>query len=341
MRVGSIGYSTQQGISLLMKWFHDAGVITDVMTFRHGSRPSHPEWYPEGTIELVGRPFNGSMVDEWLKPLDVVLFFETPFDDTFYEYCRVRGVKTVLVPMYECYPRAPRGLPDAFVNPSLLDQRDYWPGAPFIQIPVPPDVVWRQRTTATRFLHNAGNLGLRGHKGTLEILRAWRHVKSDATLTVRAQDTAALSKALSQAPEVKRDDRVDVVLGEVPREELFDASHDVFLMAEKYNGLSMPLIEARAAGMLVVTSDRFPTNTWLPREPLIPVKSYSRQCVSGAYQTYDEALVTPEAIAETVDRLYGMDITEYSLQGKAWAEANSWEKLNPVWLEQLRKVVGS
>lgn len=333
-RIGTITYSTSQGIAHLAKWFWDAGVVTDVMTFRHGSRPQHPEWYPEGTVELVGRPFNGPVVDEWLRPLDAVVFFESPFDWSFFQYCRVRGKRTVVVPMYECWPKAPAGLPDKFVCPSKLDQRDYWPGAPFIQIPVPPDVVWRQRTKAERFLHNGGNLGLRGHKGTLEIVRAWQHVKSDAELTVRAQDTAGLSAILRQVPDARKDERILFLPGEVPRDKLFDG-HDVFIMAEKYNGLSLPLIEARAAGMLVTTSDRFPTNDWLPTWPLIPVQSYSRQRVGGGYQEYDEALVTPEAIAETVDRVYGSDVTDYSLSGKAWAEMNSWANLKDRWVQEI------
>ena len=40
----------------------------------------------------------------------------------------------------------------------------------------------------------------------------------------------------------------------------------MFVFPEKFNGLSLPLQEARAAGMLVLATDRFPMNTWLPRE---------------------------------------------------------------------------
>lgn len=334
-RIGSIGFSTSQGISHLMKWFYDANVITDVITFRHGSRPSHPEWYPPDTVELVGRPFNGPVVDEFLSKVDAVLFFETPFDWSFLSYCRTKGVRTVVLVMYECWPNNPGHQPDKFICPSKLDQRDYWPNSPFLQIPVPPGIVWRQRTEARRFLHNGGNLGLRGHKGTLEILKAWRHVESPASLTVRAQDSAGLEQLLGMAPEVRHDPRITITKGNLDYGPGMFAGHDVFIMAEKYNGLSLPLIEARASGMLVMTSNRFPMNDWLPTEPLIPVKRYQRARVSGAYQEYDEAVVAPEAIAETVDRIFGSDIADYSLSGKAWAQANSWDALRDQWIAEV------
>lgn len=337
MRIGTVCYTTEQGISHLAKWFYTAGVITDVMTFRHGGRPAHPEWYPPDTIELVGRPFNGPAVDAFLAKVDVMVFMESPFDWSFLNYCRERGVRTVIIPMYECHPVKPPFVPDKYVCPSLLDQRDYWPTSPVLQIPVPPGIVWAQRTKAEQFLHNGGNLGLRGHKGTLEILRAWKYVKSDAELTVRAQDTAGLDQLLAQVPEIRRDERIVLIPGSVPYEDLFKG-RDVFIMAEKYNGLSLPLIEARAAGLVVITSDRYPMNQWLPTFPLIPVKRYSRQRVGGAYQEYDEATVTPEAIAETVDRMFAVHteyVEEYSLSGKLWAEANSWDNLRDKWIKEI------
>lgn len=375
MRVGSVGFATEQGIAHLMKWFFDHGVIDDVMVCRHGKRPTHLDWYPPGTIELVGRPFTGRDVDIFLDSVDVMLFFESPLDWELIARCRTRGVKTVVVPMYEWTPVKRPHEPDAWLCPSKLDC-EYFPGSPFVPIPVenpyrecpkcengivlqspfwsdgPTQSCpgcdgtgkvlsgrWNQRTTAKTFLHNAGNVGVNWHKGTLEILKAWEFVKSDATLHVRAQDTAEFGKILSRVPQVREDKRVTIELGGVPYSDLF-ASHDVFLMAEKYNGLSLPIQEARAAGMVVVTSDRFPMNDWLPKEYLIPVSSVKPYRNSGAYYSVTESVIDPRDIAATVDRIYGQDVTEYSRSGLVWAEQNSWDVLKPVWLDHLRRVVG-
>ena len=336
MRVGTICYATEQGIGHLPKDFYDAGVITDVMVFRHGSRPTRTEWYPPGTVELVGRPFGGPVVDDFLRRVDVMFFVESPFDWGFLGYCRDRGVKTVVMPMYECTPVRRPHEPDRWACPSKLDL-DYFPGSPYVPVPVPDRVRlgWRQRTRIRRWLHNGGNLGLRGHKGTLEILQAMSFVKSDIEILVRAQDTAGLRKLVDRCPGVLEDRRVTISYDPVPYDRLFPAEYDAFIMAEKYNGLSLPLAEARASGMLVVTSDRFPMNDWLPREHLIPVAGYTRERVGGPYNVYDEAHVRPEDIAATIDRLHGLNVTEYSRSGREWAEEHSWSRLKARWLEVL------
>src|SRR5207253_2189956 len=97
--------------------------------------------------------------------------------------------------------------------------------------------------------------------------------------------------------------------------------------------------------------DRYPMNTWLPREvevpmtrkvsagpgwtaqgcqflnPLIPVKEFHKARVAGPYLEIDEATVEPEAIAAKMDEWFNKDITEMSLSGKDWAKANSWAVL--------------
>lgn len=346
MRVGTVCYATEQGIGYLPKWFYDAGVITDVMVFRHGSRPSKArEWYPFDTKELVGRPFNGPDVDTFLYRVGAMLFFETPFDWSFINYCYRRGVKTLIVPMYECTPAVVPAKPDRWICSSKLDLQ-YFPDSPYVPIPVPQDIRWSPRTKARRFLHNAGNIGLREHKGTRQILQAMEHVQRPIHLTVRAQDTEALKRIATdvygadyRARRFPSGAEVEIVPGAVSREELFDG-FDVFVMAEKYNGLSLPLMEARASGLVVVTSNRFPTNDWLPTKTLIPVSSYSKQRVSGAFNFYEEADVRPEMIAMTLENVYDMtekDVLDYSEGGLAWATENSWDVLRDRWIEEIRK----
>lgn len=374
MKVGTVCYATQQGIGHLAKNFYDAGVIDEVLIYRHGSRPTQSHWYPRGTPELVGRPFNGPAVEEFLRKIDVLIQFETPFDWSFLDLCRQRGVKTVIVPMYEWVPKRVPISPDKWICPSLLDQ-EYFPGSPYLPIPLPPcsecggygmpnnrhqvdadrgvccmtvacmkcggsgkSIKHTQRTQARRWLHNGGGLGFRGHKGTREIIKAMRHVKSDLTLTIRAQDVKGLHDLVIENPEIKRDSRVTLQYGGIERDDLFGEEFDVFVMAEKYNGLSLPLVEARAAGMVVVTSNRFPMNTWLPSGVLIPVSRYERASVSGAYVEYDEAVIRPEDVAATMDRVFEYDdVFAYSESAKDWSEWMSWGRLRPLWLEELAR----
>ena len=332
MRVGCIQYASEQGLGILAKSFYDAGVITDMMVFRHGSRKSHMEWYPSGTMELVDRPFNGSIVEGIIKDVDVMLFFETPHDWSVLDLCRRLKTPTVLVPMYECTPIRTKYCADKVIVPSLLDLQ-YYPGSTFIPIPVPDDT-FELRTKANMFLHNAGNIGLRKNKGTMELMQAMPYVKSDLRLHIRAQDVGGLKSIISQVPRITQDPRVSFQFGSIPYHQLY-TGYDVLVAPEKVSGLCLPIQEARAAGMVVMASDRHPHNTWLPKESLIHVSAYQQASMGGPYHTFDEAVLDPRDIASCMDALYGTDITSYSQSSVDWAASMSWSTLKPVWMEAL------
>lgn len=342
MRVGSLVFDTTQGLGLLAKAFYDNGVVTDPMVVHHGRRPSNRDWYPD-TYRVTDMHSADQLkaMRELCASVDVMLFFETPFVWGLIDYCRSVGTMTVLMVMHECLHRENAGWhkPDLFLCPSLLDEKCVIRNVPgpfqTVFLPVPADVPWRQRTRAEVFVHNAGWGGLKGRNGTAELLQAMRLVKSPAKLLLRSQ----AHQDWPPYPELLG--KVELVEGTLPQDMLW-SSGDVFVFPETFNGLSLPLQEARAAGMLVMCGDRFPMNTWLPKEPIIPVKEYKRdQRTFPQFCPFDEAVYDPRDIAATIDAWYGRDITDYSLQGKLWAEAHSWEKLKPQYLQLLQDLVGS
>lgn len=343
MRVGTLCYSTEQGLGILAKSFYDAGVVTDPIVVNYtarGTRPMHPEWYPNAPhVSNVG-DLNNLLPD----PLpDVMLLFETPFNWNLIDHCRSKGVKTALMVMHECLDnRVHQHIPDLFLCPSLLDYeavKDIRPSE-IVFLPVPVQVPWRLRTRAEVFVHNAGHGGLRGRNGTTELIHAYEYVKSPSKLILRSQNPMFASYAGTVGIPLL-DPRIEVRTPQtVPFANLWSEG-DVFVFPEKFNGLSLPLQEARAAGMLVMCGDRFPMNTWLPREPLIPVSSYNKDVRTfPQFHPFDEAVFDPKTIAAKIDEWYGRDITEYSLQGKAWAESMSWQNLKPRYLEVLSQLCG-
>ncbi len=355
MRVASIGYATSQGLGHLMHSFWQAGVITDPIIYLHShpSRQNHRDWYPLNTPATRSRNFlRDPTVIQALEGvetdgrsccgIDILLAFETFFDWNVVNYCRGKGTKTVLIPMGEWTPVRWPAKPDALICPSLLDRdmfKDEFPGAcPFIPVPVDPST-WKLREKANRFLHNAGNIGHREHKGTRQLLEAVKYVKNpNFHLTIRAQDARAMQSIINET-NVLLDSRVDYMPGEIPYEKLWDG-YDVYIAPEKLNGLSLPLQEARAAGLLVITTDRYPANTWLPRESLILPDRFEKVRISGGYREIDEAIVNPLDIAETIDRWVGQDISSYSKTGYTWAHENSWEALKSRYLDALTAIKG-
>lgn len=314
MKVGSIVLATHQGLGYLAKSFYDNGIINRVYIKDHSSRKNNYHWYrPE---DIVGSP------DELLD-CDALIFFEEVFDWKIIPKAREQNVKTILMPMYECTRNPLPYVPDMVICPSLLDMqyfREYHPV--FMTVPVKEN--WKLRQKARVFVHNGGNLGLGGRNGTQEVLSAMEYVKSPVRLLVR-----------SQVPiNGPSDDRIEYQTGQFPKKDLYDTG-DVFIFPEKFNGLSLPLQEAFASGMMVMAGDRFPMTSWLPQQPLIPVDYITREriAVEFEYSHYD-----PKVIAKHIDYWYNKDITKYSLMGRKFQLKNSWYKMRKKYLGVIKEL---
>ena len=310
MKVGSVVLATDQGLGYLAKDFYDNGIFTEVYVHPHRERENHYEWYPNRVEKM----------DDLLK-CDVILFFENPFEWKFIIKCREAGVKTVLMPMYECTMFPLPYFVDKIIAPSLLEL-EYFPDAEYIPVPIPNHIKWKKREKAKVFVHNAGNGGLAGRNGTKELLEAIRLVPFPIKLIVRSQ------KKIRQV----EDPRIEYRIGQ------FDdiwSEGDVFVFPEKFNGLSLPIQEAFASGMMVMATDRFPNNEYLPKKPLIPVQRYREE---STYVNFPAAVISPNAIAKTIEHWYNKDITEYSLAGEKFKEKYSWKTLKPRYMEMLKKV---
>lgn len=373
LRVGTVNYACQSGLGILTKSFYDAGIVTDMFIVEHSRHPTCWEWYPQTTPRCPARELDGYArgLRRFVDDLDVLFCFETPFYWPVVDYAKSRGVKTVLMPMYECSLTNPPATFDEYWCPSLLDLRYFSEmhmpegeqvppfeachgvyGSVSRFTPVPVKVEWRQRTEARVFIHNAGHGGLKGRNGTRELLHAMRYVKSDVRLVIRSQES--LGDVLNASYP-----KTTIQEGTLDSPWKNGGSGDVFIFPEKFNGLSLPLQEARASGMLVMATNRYPMNSWLPTEvptpsgavdllsgpegdilnPLIPVVTTVRNRIGPPYMEFDEVTINPRMIAEKIDEWYGRDISVYSSQGKEWAKSMSWETLGPKYrtlLEDLK-----
>jgi hypothetical protein len=268
-----------------------------------------------------------------------MLFFETPFYWPVFDYCREIGVRTYLCTMYECTPIVRPFHPHKYLCPSLLDV-DYFRSHPheLVQLPVDSRVRWRLREKAEHFVHNGGYLGMRGkdgvmREGTETVIRAMQYVKSPIQLTIRVQEN--VSQELQGI--CGTDARITYVPENVEYGDLYGVG-DVAVGAQKWNGCSLPLQEAYASGLLVINTDRYPMNTWLPPEPLVRAdRKIENSSIGGPYMKFTECCIDPIVLAAKMDEWYGRDCANYSLAGKAWAYTNSWELLRPVWKELLSK----
>ena len=324
MNVGTIGYEVHSGLGHLVRDYYQHGIVTRLLPIRH----SHYKNYPGKWIAPCDRYINPH---EFIRDLDVLLLFETGFNWGAIRRAKDRGVKVVVIPIYEYTPFPLPVKPDLILCGSLLDVDYYKEQYPtkFLNVPVDTErFPWCERTVANVFIHNAGH-GQRGFaKGTPQILDAMEYVQSDVKVIVRGQPGERRIRELFSA---HHDPRVELRLDEFSEQDLYSEG-DVFINAEQFNGLSLPLQEAYASGMPVVTTDRYPANTWLPKSILLPVDHVvqDREAVQ-----FTRSMVTPQAIAAQIDALYGRDISRYSQTGKEWAENHSWRVVGPQIIEVL------
>lgn len=336
MRVGTLCYATHQGLGYLARDFVRNGVVTDVVVKQHhrpDSRPTQP-WYPNAKV-VTGLHHEYSFFNEFLASVDVMLFFETPFFWELLPLCRSMGVKTALVTMYEWSLIDPPYVPDLYLCPSELDL-EYFPSGKFLRVPVDPNK-WKYRVKATKFLHQAGNGSVLGRPGTGELVEALNLVEKPIDITVRAQNPAHL-QAVRVGIRRECQAAISYQSGDLPYETLYDG-FDVLVAPERFNGLSLPLQEAYSAGMYVLTTNRLPTNKFVPAESLINPLDAATCQVGKGYKSFLACNISPREIAGRLDETAGRYLGDYSVRARSWARENSWAELGPKWTQALKDLL--
>lgn len=324
-RIGALIHASHMGLGILGRALYDQGIINHVLIQPIKRHEVHRDWYAGAPMAAANE------FETFVDDIDALLIVETVSDWDVVEMAKQSGIPVTMMPMYEWSPMPAPVEPDRYLCPSLLDLDYYRAKGPARFLPVPVEVPWRQRQRARVFVHNAGNAESAERNGTAEFLQAITKVKSDARFLIRMQNSnknrkrqarlqSSLGTVLEQAI---ADPRVEICNSTIPFEHLWKEG-DVFVFPEKYNGLSLPLQEAYASGMLVMGGNRFPANSWLPKEPLIPVQGYETRTMKVDLES---AVYTPETIAGHVDHWFDQDITTFSKSGKIWAENHSWSRL--------------
>ena len=188
MRIGVVGYQSKTGIGIMVDDF--AGKLRAVaqLVIPHEKAD---DLIPSNDRRMVHSntwipPLD--VVDAFADLVDVVISVESDWGGTVYSRLRERGVKVVLLPMFEWWnPSLPM---NQHIDLFICTTMQCYEGIPFknkVFIPCPVDtnkIEFRQRPRAAReFIHNAGNIGIEGRKGTLEVVRAFTKTKNPDILS--------------------------------------------------------------------------------------------------------------------------------------------------------------
>ncbi len=328
MNIALIARSDNTGLgNLSWDYARNLGVKKTLIIKRNGY--SHfPDRFTGGRLSTkeISTP---DEIDWLLDGIDVLLTIETPYNWDTYSIAKKKGVRTVLIPMYEWLPprRTEYKYIDLFMCGSTLDYNVSPGNKVFIQIPVDRKrLPFKKRVVAKTFIHNAGHGGVLGRNGTSELLAAIKMVKSDVNFIIR-----------SQFPIGKiQDDRVQVIEGNVEHYWDLWREGDIFVFPCKFGGNFLPMNEAMSVGMPIMTTDFSPWNKFLNKDLLIPTTRTISGIVSG--RSIEMAVVAPKDIAEKIDQFAHKNIEKYSEELNQMAGEISWEKIKPRIIKEFEKL---
>lgn len=329
-KIGLIARADNSGLGTLSREFFDNLPVYKTLIVNNGVYAIFPDRFKN--YKVTGRDLGEKEVEWFLDGLDTLLTFETSYNPNLFRKANKKGIKTVLIPMYECTPSLETiGFPNILLCPSKLDFQFYkkYRGKTEVKyLPIPVNrkrLPFRERRIAHTFLHNAGHGGLTIRNGTNELLAAIPMIKSDVKILINSQRHISYSHP-----------KLELRIGNFENYwDIWDKG-DVFIFPHKFDGLSLPIQEALSVGMPVLTTAIFPFTTWLPKEWMFPPDEMISVRVSNTVREFiDYAVVRPETIAAKIDEYANKDISRDSQRAGNMAELISWKNLYNKYLDIL------
>lgn len=306
-----------------------------VLLVENGVNQTFPERFEEYNTKRVIRTITPDIMDWLLEDIDVVLSFETFYDYGIVKEARKRNVKTALMPMFEMTNEAGFPLmPDLLLCPSKLDYdtfKDYSTKVVYIPVPVATDrLIWKKREKAQTFIHSASHGGMSGRKGTQLFLDAISLVK----------DPFVRFKIFTwrNVYNIPDEPRLEIKVVNFKNYWQLWREGDILVYPQDYNGICLPIIEAMASGLGVITTDIYPFNEYVPKELLFKPSLMYKTRAAPQLMEVDAAKISPGIIARKIDEFANKDISKISIYGRDWAQKNNWETLLPQYEKELKNI---
>jgi len=277
-------------------------------------------------------------INDFLNKINILLVFETPYNWNVISQAKKRGIKVVFIPMYEWSNPVPPVEPDVYLCPSLLDYdiykeqyKDTDVKVKYLPIPVDTnEIKSRIRYKARTFVFNNGGGGSLGRNGLKEFLQAIKLVK--------AQDIEFIIRSQVAIPLIQ-DKRIRYETGQIQKRSDLFKDGDVFVFPHKFNGLSLPIQEALAAGMPVLSTDIYPHNEYLPEDWLFKHEGVDKVKVTPAARTIDSVRINPQKLADKIDEYANQNIAEDSKIAIKIAKGISWKTLLPKYQQFFKSLL--
>lgn len=342
LRLGVIVRADDRGLAHLTQEFarHTKPQRVLVVDMHDPRFPFRPDggYFPGAEQSIVDYVEGGGLspahvVEDFLTGLTHVYTAETPYDPMLFERARSLGVASIchVMPEFDKFTGQPPTLrPSAMWLPTCW-RADQIPGSTVVPIPAPVAPRPRQRTEANTFVHIIGSRARPDRGGWLAVSEAIRQGSGNGRWIIYVQDGAgALPSSL------RRMSNVELRAGSVPdRWSLYDDA-DVLVAPRRFGGLSLPVLEAAASGVVVLTLDNDPMGEYAAVQVLHkPAGSFESP---GGDVTLSEAdpVDLANAIADLRAGAIDMPTASDWTYRRAWA--NRWPEKAEGMLDLVREV---
>lgn len=287
----------------------------------------HAGWGPL-TVHRGLDNFDRAEVHEWLDGLDLVWFTEIDYcSGMVLHSARALGIATVLQVMPELHQSDHPA--DVLVNPTPWRHHLLPDHAVVLPVPVPLDLfTYRQRSEAATFFHLAAP-AFRDRNGTELVLAALPHVTEPCRFVIREDPARPLHLPSVVGVVEVSIDRRDVAhwSATIPDEA------DVLVLPRRFGGLSLPMLEAAAQGIPVLSLDVAPQNEWLAG-PQCPTTGRQAAPMQGGIVDVWQA--DPWVLAQTIDAwARSPEVGDWSAAVREYAQRNSWDALKGDYLDLI------
>ena len=343
--IGLVGWNTPTGLGVMNR------DLARHLSISRWLIPDHPELQQCDEPLPVGvEPASAQMVEtglnEWLEPLDWLLFVERPLVDGLPRMAAHKGLGVACIPMWEwIQPHHPwLQFVDVMLCPTrrAFELMEDWKvrygfGWKCVLFNWPVDTTrfsFRQRKECRQFLFVNGWGG--GMTVPVSHSEHAFHRKGLEVMIAAASMAPELQFVFcSQAPlPVSMPSNVIVRPALRNPGELYDIG-DVCVQPSHYEGLGLQLLECQAAGMPLVTTDAPPMNE---HHPWRTISLAEQETVRVGDGYISSAMLRPDDLVATLRQVVGQDISVISQASRNYVVNNhNWSDTIEMIRHELRK----
>lgn len=261
----------------------------------------------------------------FLNGLDTVLTVEGWYGDEIPTVAGKLRVKRILVANPELYRQ---GTPhDLLLTPTNWMRGAMPPETVVLPHPVSLERFKQRHVREVKTWYHTASPAMLDRNGTEFLKRALEYIRVPTTLYIREE--RAISAYQAQIGKVK----VMVLPGHATPWywQHWPSEVDAFVLPRRYGGLCLPMQEAAAQGLPVVTTGVAPQMEWFPSDCLVPPHHRSAVGMKGGrVYCYD---VEPAILARRMDLFTSGEVNVPGISSEIlqWARERSWQALGPVW----------